>query len=96
MYCLFLIAQQKNTKNYNLKEIYSVKEKLFSLNYGMWSHYSGLITSKNSIYVRRLNLNDTEVILDTGDEQVRFHNSKIVIFERNVIGLMSCHKVQSD
>lgn len=67
---MILIAQLKDRNSYLLKEIYWVKEKLFSLDYGIWNNNSGLIISESPTYVRRFNLNNTEVQIDMLEPKV--------------------------
>lgn len=68
---LFLTAQPDDSNIYNLKEIYAVKNKRFSLNYGTWSKNTGLTINKNFIYNRRLNFDNAVVVLDKQREEVR-------------------------
>lgn len=74
-YCLFLLAHPKDSNTYFLKEIYEIKNKTFSLNYGSWKNDSGLTVITEPIYNRRFNFNKTEMVIQTlGRETVNKYN----------------------
>lgn len=62
--CLFIIAEEKNDGTYYLKEIYKVKKKTFVNYYGSWSKDFGLSITNASMYIRRRDLNNTELIME--------------------------------
>lgn len=58
--CQFIVIQQTNGLAYKLTEIYEVKNKSFSLDFGKWDQ-GGLKTSTLSFFRRRQNLKKTEI-----------------------------------
>lgn len=64
-YCLILFAHSKDFHTYFLKEIYDIKNKTFSFNYGKWNNDSGLTVTTIPMHVRRFNFNKTEIVLET-------------------------------
>lgn len=63
--CEFIIAHTTNLNNYKLTEVYKLKDKTISFDYGVWDYRLGLITTNLTFYWRRLNLNHTELNLET-------------------------------
>lgn len=60
--CLFLVIYPKDNFYY-LKEIYQVKGRVFSFEYGTWGNDSGLIIKETSMYTRRFDFNGSLLVL---------------------------------
>lgn len=62
---------QPTNEGYKLTEIYEVKNRSFTLNFGQWSKNFGLEVSNISFYQRRFNLQNVEIgILTSQDIEV--------------------------
>lgn len=61
--CEFIICYQHDKNNYKLIEIYNVKNQSFLKEFGLTS-YDKIIMAKKFFYSRRMNLNNTELILN--------------------------------
>lgn len=68
--CEFIIVEAKNS-GYKLTEIYSLKNKTFTFEYGVWDLNQGLKCTDLSFYWRRINLSGVEIkTLVTAEEIV--------------------------
>ena len=66
--CEFIVIQSKNSTAFTLTELYTVKNKFFSLDYGTWTRDFGLKTTNGNFYSRRTNLQRTELRVLTHPE----------------------------
>lgn len=69
--CEFIVVQSKIGTGYELKEIYTVKNKLFTLDFGIWDKNFGLRHSNESFYRRKSNFNAIEIDILSDDDSVR-------------------------
>lgn len=59
--CEFIVIQPRNETVYRLTEIFTVKNKSFSLNLGAWERGYGLKVPNISFYLRRIDFQNTEM-----------------------------------
>lgn len=63
--CQFIFIQEPTPFSYELTEYYTINDKGFTNNLGVWDYRYGLETKNIPLYWRRLNLNRTTIkILD--------------------------------
>ena len=78
--CEFIVVQEIQDNIYKLTEVYGLRNKAFTFDFGTWN--DGLLRISNlSFYWRRLNLNETVITA------VGFQEAQIVHFIRFILGV---------
>lgn len=61
--CEFIIIQSHSRGKFKLKEIYKIENRTFLLDFGTLDSYKGLKTKNLFLYIRRRNLNQSEIVI---------------------------------
>lgn len=76
--CEFIIVYSIDKIKFELVEIYNLKNLTFSSNFGIWEPSSGVLITNVSLFRRRINFNNTGLIINSHTPK----NVRLIIIQK--------------